>query len=329
MTPKRIVVAGCGSIGKRHARLLAARPDVQVELFDVDRDQVARTVETIGPVAVHESYAAALDSKPDAVVIATPVPAHAEQSIDALAAGAHVLCEKPLCDTVANGRRMAAAAQATDRLFNVGFVMHFHPACRRVRELIQSGALGRILHVHWHVGTYLTLMLSVSRHQASLEGALLLDYAHQPDVTHWWLQERPTSVFAAGCKGGSQPLQSNPNVLALTMEYDRPLLATLHLNYVQHPASAHCEITGDEGWVHMDMEAGELCIGNRASETVVREVHRPARDALYIAQFDAFLTAIEEQGEPESPVEDAMVSMAIIEAALASWRCGEPVPVPC
>ena len=42
VTPKRIVVAGCGSIGKRHARLLAARPDVQVELFDVDRDQVAR-----------------------------------------------------------------------------------------------------------------------------------------------------------------------------------------------------------------------------------------------------------------------------------------------
>ncbi len=325
MEVKRVVVVGCGSIGKRHARLLAAREDVQVELFDLDSEQVDMTIQTIGTVPVYDTYAAALASAPDAVLIATPVPDHAQQCIDALEAGAHVFCEKPLCDTVANARRVEAAVAASDRLFNVGFVMHYHPAMRRIREIIQSGIIGRVLHVHWHIGTYLTLMSSVSRHQASLEGALLLDYAHQPDVIYWWLQKRPTSVFAAGHQGGTQPLQSNPNVMALILEYDEALLATINLNYVQHPNTARCEIAGDEGWLYMDLDVGELTTGMRQDETVERESFVPERDRLYIDELHAFLQAVDHGGRVESPVEDAMISMEIIEAGMTSWRTGERV----
>jgi UDP-N-acetylglucosamine 3-dehydrogenase len=325
MEVKRVVVVGCGSIGKRHARLLAAREDVAVELLDLDRLQVDKTIEVVGSVPVHGSYADALASAPDAVLLATPVPDHAQQCIDALVAGVHVFCEKPLCDTLANARRIAAAATASDRVFNVGFVLHFHPAMRRIKEVIQSGNIGRILHVHWHIGTYLTLMLSVSRHQASLEGALLLDYAHQPDMIYWWLQKRPTSVFAAGCQGGGQPLQSNPNVMALILEYEEALLATINLNYVQHPNTSRCEITGDEGWLYMDLDAGELTTGMRQGETVEHESFVVDRDSPYINELDAFLSAVDDGGGPESPIDDAMVSMEIIEAAMASWRRGERV----
>ena len=325
MEVKRIVVVGCGSIGKRHARLLAARNDVEVELFDVSHENIAAMQDEIGSVRIHESYESALASKPTAVLIATPIPAHAQQSMAALEADVHVLCEKPMCDTLANARQVLARSRESDRVFGVAFVMHFHPAMRRIRELIRSGKLGQILHVHWHVGSYLTLMSSVSRHQATLPGALLLDYAHQPDVVHWWLEKLPAGVYAAGHMGGSMPLQSNPNVLALVFDYHDPVSATINLNYVQHPMRGGCEISGDEGWAAFDAISGQLQIGNRDQESTEMEDYSLERDELFVDQIQAFVDAIDGKREPESPAQDAIGSMQMIEAAMKSWPLGERV----
>ena len=112
--------------------------------------------------------------------------------------------------------------------------------------------MGRILSLHFHVGTYLTLMNSISRHQAEVEGAIAMDYAHQPDLFYWWLGKMPVRVYAAGCRGGDLPLQSNPNLMAVTLEYEEPLIATIHMNYLQHPDRGACEVIGDRGWALFD-----------------------------------------------------------------------------
>jgi predicted dehydrogenase len=320
MEVKRVVVVGCGSIGQRHARLLAARADVALELCEVQPENLERTLETVGQVPTYDSFERALESRPDVVLIATPIPAHAQQAIDALEAGAHVLCEKPMCDTVANARRMLKAVEHSDRVFSVGFVLHFHPAMRRIKELIDSGRLGRVMQVHWHIGAYLTLMNSVSRHQAELEGALMLDYAHQPDLLYWWLGQVPTAVYAAARQGGNLPLQSNPNIMAITLEYEGPLLATIDLNYVQHPSRSACEVIGDEGWVSFDWEAGRLIVGRRQEESLTPEDFSVERDSIYQEEQRVFLAAVAGERPPESPATEALVSMQIIEAAMASWK---------
>ena len=320
MEVKRVVVVGCGSIGQRHARLLAGRADVALELCELEPEHLAKTLETVGPVPTYDSFERALDSRPDAVLIATPIPGHAQQAIGALEAGVHVLCEKPLCDTVANARCILEAVERSDRIFSVGFVLHFHPAMRRVKDLIDAGCLGRVMQVHWHIGAYLTLLSSVSRHQAELEGALLLDYAHQPDLLYWWLGEVPTAVYAAGRQGGNLPLQSNPNIMAITLEYEAPLLATINLNYVQHPSRSSCEIIGDEGWLAVDMEAGRLLIGRRREESVTQEEFSVERDFIYVEEQEAFFAAVAGKRTPESPAVEALVSMQIIEAAMIAWK---------
>ena len=128
--------------------------------------------------------------------------------------------------------------------------------------------MGRILSLHFHVGTYLTLMNSISRHQAEVEGAIAMDYAHQPDLFYWWLGKMPVRVYAAGCRGGDLPLQSNPNLMAVTLEYEEPLIATIHMNYLQHPDRGACEVIGDRGWALFDatfqlVAPGRLAIPSR------------------------------------------------------------------
>ena len=328
LTENRIVVVGLGSIGRRHARLLQSRGDLQVEWCETSPEALSLARREMGePSVLHPTFAAVLDSPPAMAVIATPHAMHADQAIAALEAGWHVLCEKPLSDSLERARAMAAAAENVKTVFTVGFQMHFHPAVKRVKALMEAGELGSIHHVHAHVGTYITLVNSRSRYQASLPGALLMDYAHQPDLFHHLLSQRPAGVYAKGGQGGSLPLQSNPNFVALICDYGTPLISTIHLNYLQMPDRNKLEVVGDRGWLALDLLQGELLLGRQSDSSTAREVFANERDVWYRDEHAAFLAAIAGERPPASPARDALVSSEVIQAALQSLATGRRVPL--
>jgi len=317
---RRGIVVGMGSIGRRHARLLAGREDVEVEICEPDDARAQAALAELGERAVHHGFDEALESRPDFLVVATPHGLHADQTVRALDAGIPTLCEKPMSDRLEEARRMVEAARRSSAVLTFGFHMHFHPGARRLKRLIDSGALGELLHVHMRVGSYITLVNSVSRYQAALEGALLLDYAHQPDLLYWFLRERPQGVYMAGGRGGELELSSNPNVLSLTCDFAGPLLATVHLNYVQMPERHEYELVGDRGWAVWDRKSGVIRVGAREERTESRETVSTERDTVYRDEHQAFFDAVDGRRGPESPAEDAVVSLEIIEASLRSWR---------
>ncbi|HUV08264.1 MAG TPA: Gfo/Idh/MocA family oxidoreductase [Spirochaetia bacterium] len=317
---QRAVVVGLGSIGRRHARLLNERPDIRVELCEPDEERLMRAVGELGRLPVHRDFSRALATEPEIVVIATPHRMHAEQTVAALNAGVHVLCEKPMSDNLEDASRMVSAARGTDTVLNIGFHLHFHPGLRRLKELVEGGHLGEIVHFHCRVGSYITLVNSISRYQADLEGALLLDYAHQPDLLYWILGRKPTGVSMTAVRGGKPDLTSNPNALALTCDYDTGIMATVHLNYVQMPERHEYEIAGDRAWAMWDLNTGILRVGRRSDSSVVEETTSVERDPVYREEHQAFLDAVDGKRKPESPAEEAIVSLEIIEAALKSWR---------
>jgi predicted dehydrogenase len=155
-----------------------------------------------------------------------------------------------------------------------------------------------------------------------------MDYTHQPDLLYWFLREAPAGVFAAGGQGGRIELSSNPNFIAITCDYPRPLIATIHLNYLQMPERHDYEIVGDQGWTMFDLNTGRLRVGRRASASESQEDFPVDRDPMYAGEHAAFLDAVAGRRAPESPASDAIVSMQIIEAALASWRSGARVALP-
>jgi predicted dehydrogenase len=325
---KRIVVVGCGSIGRRHARQLAQRNDVALELCDVSAENIAISTGEVGQLPTHESFEKMLTTRPDMLVVATPPAFHASQAVAALEAGIHVLCEKPMCDSLEDARRMRKAAEASDRILDVGFVMHFHPAMRAMKEAIQENRFGNILHIHWHIGTYETLLRSASRHQAESFGALAYDYAHQPDLLAWWLGKNPTQVHAAGIQQGNLSLSSNPNVMTIAMEYDNSRIATLNLNYVQQPSRAHCEIIGDEGWAYVDVISGSITFGNIDGTTEVREFVTDA-DSMIRDEQQWFIDAVNGRHPAQSPVSSSIQSMFVIDAAIRSLKSGKVESVEC
>lgn len=325
MALKRIVVVGLGSIGQRHARLLRERSDVQLEVLEPNASVRAKVGAELGEVVAHAAYGPMLATRPDAVLLATPTPLHAEQSIAALRAGLHVLCEKPMTATLAEARQVEAAAKVSRSMYCVGFYLHFWSAMQRVKQLMRDGALGTILHVHARVGTYVTLVNSLSRYQATQPGSLFFDYAHQPDLIYWLLGEKPTSVYVPALSAGNLEFRSSPNVADVICQYDRPLLSTIHLNYVQMPQRHEYEIVGDEGWALLNFDQGTLQVGNRRTQTAETTVFEQQRDDLFRAEHDAFFNALRGERAPETSAADGLVSTAICEAAVTSWRTGERV----
>ncbi len=322
---KRLVVVGTGSIGRRHARILSKRKEISVELCDSDPGSLKEALEETGDLPQHRSLDEMLETRPDMVVIATPHKLHTEQTLKALEAGAHVLCEKPMSDRLDTARQVLEATLHTDRVLVYGFSNHFHPGVQRIKGMIDNGKLGEILYVHFHIGTYGTLVKSRSRHQADIEAALLMDYVHQPDLLYWILDKNPTGVYATGSLGGKLDLKSNPNSITLLMDYDGPLTASIHLNYLQQPDRYHYEFLGDRGWAFYDLNSNTIHLGDANNESVSQEKVYFERDSLYEAEHQAFFDTIAGIRSPESTARDALQSMIVLEASIQAWKMKQRV----
>lgn len=323
---KRVLVIGAGSIGTRHLRVIhglgyeVAGCDTQADAFQSIREHIAN-------LATYNDLTKALAEKPDYVVVATPPAAHAENTVAALEAGAHVLCEKPMADTLDSCDRMISAADRCHRILHIGFTNRYHPGVRRIKDAVDSGRLGKVLFGCADVGTYFTLMCSRSRHQANLYGALLLDYTHQLDYMPWIMGSSVVRLYAVGRAFGDFELKSNPNMISMIMEHANDTVTEIHLDYCRHPQQASTAVTGDRGYIKTDFATNRVLTGSLAEGTTQEETLSFERDELFREQFRQFVAAA--AGRPALIVSgtEGRRSTRLVEAALKSLQSRSPVEI--
>ncbi len=147
----RIGIIGTGGIARAYARAYHAIPEVEVVgLCDIvpGRAELFGEVQNFPEAQVFEDYRDMLDSlEMDAVSVSTPNLAHSFITIDCLKAGLHVLCEKPMSVTLEEAVDMAKAAKKAERILSIGFQPRYDPNMQTIRELVQSGVLGKIYYV--------------------------------------------------------------------------------------------------------------------------------------------------------------------------------------
>jgi predicted dehydrogenase len=216
----RVAVIGCGYWGSNHARTLAGLGAL-IAVADHHPDRAEALAATLGvkAMAAADIYG---DRTIDAVVLALPPQAHAENALRAIEAGKHVLVEKPIALDVADGERIVAAARDRGVVAMTGHVLRFHPAFERLLQIVRSGELGEIRYVHSHrvgLGKFHTendALWDIAPHDISLilavtgeapsairgEGAATLD--HLSDFAHLHLE------FPSGVKGHVFTSRLNP-----------------------------------------------------------------------------------------------------------------------
>ena len=182
--PLRVGVVGVGIMGFNHARVLSDMPHVElVGVADPDRDQAMRVAKALGCEAV-ASHKNLIDLGIEAAVIAAPTHLHHAIAIECIAAGLHVLVEKPIAPSVEEGRQIVAAARTKGVKLMVGHVERFNPSVQTIKQAIKGE---RILSIGiTRVGPFPPRMSNVG---------VVIDLAvHDIDLIRWFTESEITEV---------------------------------------------------------------------------------------------------------------------------------------
>jgi predicted dehydrogenase len=242
--PLRMGVVGLGYWGPNLARNFSAISGCEVVyLCDADPAARERLVQSFPGAIPTGDFGELLDDPSlDAVVLATPVPTHAELAIRTLDAGKHCFVEKPLALSAADAERAVDAAQRAGRVLMVGHLLEYHPGVRKLKELTESGELGE--EIYYIYGNRLNL----GKLRAD-ENALWSLGAHDVSVVLFLAGEEPDEVVA---HGESYVRPGVEDVVFCFLRFPSGLAAHLHLSWLDPHKERRFTVVGSRRMATFD-----------------------------------------------------------------------------
>jgi len=331
-----LAVVGCGYWGIHHVRVAASRRGARlVAVCDSDEEALGRASRLAPAARALRSFDEVLaDPSIDAVVLATPAREHGDQAARALAAGRHVLVEKPLALAVAEAERVVAAAAAAGRVLAVGHLMLYHPAVMRLRDLLSSGELGQLYYLY-------STRVNLGRLRSD-ENALWSFAPHDLSMIDFLLDgEVPESVSA---RGQSYLQAGVEDVVFVTLKYGRGQMAHIHLSWLDPRKERRLTLVCSRKMVEFDDVAGEKlriydkgydrppAFSQYAEYLTLRQgdihiPHVPMAEPLAL-ELDHFLDCIRTGTTPRTDGASGLRCVRVLAAAQASLeRDGAPVRV--
>lgn len=238
-----IAVVGCGYWGAKHIRVAC---DTRAAKLTMVVDQSLARLEYVQSqypaVAVSREFDSVLNNPNiDAVIFATPVSTHFDLARSALAAGKHVLVEKPLAMTAAQCRELINVAEVQNRVLMVGHTFEYHPAVEYMRQTIRRGTLGDIYYIDSR-----RLNLGLYRPDVNV----LWDLApHDLSIIFFLLGDELDNVGAWGC---SHVISGVEDVVYAKMGFRSGTTAHLHVSWLDPVKVRRITIVGSEGMLVFD-----------------------------------------------------------------------------
>jgi predicted dehydrogenase len=264
------------------------------------------------------------DPEVTAVYVATEHHRHCEDVLAAAAAGKHVLCEKPMANSVADCRRMIDACAANGVALQIAYYRRYYPKFVKVKELLDAGAIGEVVTVHIHYSQRLEaerITPSNWRLQAERSGggALVDTGSHRLDLLCWLLGE-PERV-AAFAETRELPIQA-PDAESLLIRMAGGAHVTTGHGY-RMPSPDRFDLIGTEGILSatpVDGPGLRLIAGSREEHWEL-----PKHANVHFPLFDDFARRLDAGEPPRYTGEDGLQASRIIEAAYESARSGRVV----
>ncbi|MCK1357520.1 Gfo/Idh/MocA family oxidoreductase [Bradyrhizobium sp. 199] len=337
----RIAVAGAGLIGRRHVELIEASTDCVLAGI-ADPSPAARDYARARNLASYADHRALLaQEKPDGLVIASPNTLHLPMALDCIKAGVPALIEKPVTETVATAQRLCAAVKHSGVPMLVGHHRRHNPIIKAARETVAAGKLGQLTAV---AGLWLLKKpddyFEVAWRREQGGGPLLINLIHDIDNLR----------FICGEIVEVQALTSNKargfvveDTAALLLRFANGALGTVTVSDAT-PAPWSWELTSGENAVYprQDQPCYVFAGTNGSLSVPAMELwsylqnpgwHAPlVRDPVAVSAYDPlaeqlrhFLAVIAGRERPLITAEDAMGTLAVVEAVSEAARTGQKV----
>jgi predicted dehydrogenase len=309
------VVAGLGSIGRRHLRNLAALGEQNVVLYRTHNSTMPE--DDLQGYSQETELDKVLSNHPDGVIVSNPTSKHLDVAIPAAKAGIHLLLEKPISHDLERVDELTAMVKGSGSRVLVGFQFRFHPTLNIARDLIREGAIGQVVSARAHWGEYLPNWHPWEDHRASyaarkdLGGGVVLTLCHPLDYLRWMFGE-VDNLWAYTAT--SPELGTDVDTLAeIALKFQSGVIGTVHLDYLQRPGSHTLEINGTNGSMRWDNASAELRV-YRASKSEWESYSPPIgfeRNWLFMEEMKAFLGMIKENVGSPCTLEDGIKALQL------------------
>ncbi len=321
MNDVRVAVVGGGYWGKNLIRNFYELRALEI-VCDSSEDVVKGVREKYPEVRTVKNFEFVLESKDiDAVIIATPASTHYALVKETLRAGKDVFVEKPLAMSSREGEELVKLAEESEKILMVGHLLQYHPTVLKLKELIDSGVLGKVQYIYSH-----RLNLGKLR----TEENILWSFApHDISVILGLLEETPRSVSAFG----EAYLQSEIYDVTLTvLDFPSQIKAHIFVSWL-HPFKEHrLVIVGSEKMAVFDdtkedeklslyphtieWKRGKVPVAQKAEREVVEvEMKEPLK-----LECEHFLKCVKERESPRTDGREGLEVLKILEMAEESIR---------
>ncbi len=342
--PVKYGIIGCGAIGqRRHIPELTANPDAKVvALCDPVPGRAAEVAKKFGgqPFTCHEEMLNEADL--DAVVVCGPNYLHAQQSLDAFKAGKHVLVEKPMACTRAEAKAMIAAANKAGKYLMVGQNQRLMPAHQKAKQILKSGALGKVLTFRtsfkhpgpdgWSVDGAKSWFFQPTAAVMGVTGDLGV---HKADLMRWLLGQEFTSVAAVITTldkhtPDGKLLRLDDNA-ALLLKTTGGIIGSIEISWSNYGMEDNMTVIYcQQGVMYLgtDREFGVIVQYRNGN----KELHKVGEMSTNVKQVgsgiaDAFTRAIVTRKKPEIDGEEGYRSLDVILTAMESAKAGKTLKI--
>ncbi|MBN1824458.1 MAG: Gfo/Idh/MocA family oxidoreductase [Endomicrobiales bacterium] len=322
MKKNRILIIGGGSIGKRHLKnFLSLKQDCAVCETDVKRAEEIRRKYSV--IVYGDPNEALRGQKYDAAVIATPNRYHLTDAIRAAKKGLNLLIEKPVSHETRGIDKLIKISEKNKCGILVGYNWKFHPSFKRIKGLLDSGAIGKVLSFNVISGQYLPDWHPWEDYRKGysankrLGGGILLD-SHELAYIKWFMGGIKSLVCVNG-KYSSLDIDTE-DIAELILNMKSGAVGTLHVDYVQHPYRRSYYIYGEKGTVEWDFSQRRISVYKYKTKKWehIKEPGKYDLNRMYVEEARHFIDVIGKGKKPATGIEEGRELVRIIEKAKKS-----------
>jgi predicted dehydrogenase len=319
----RFLIAGLGSIGRRHLRNLLELGVRDILLLRRQNEPVADAPD----LPVFTDLAQALAAKPDAVFVCNPSPHHFAVALPAARAGCHLFIEKPLSATWDGVEELVSIVRDNKLTAAVGFDLRFDPGLRHIKELLAEEAIGRVVAVQAQVGQYLPDWRPHEDYRrgtsarAETGGGPILELIHELDYVAWLLG--PVTEVACFAERVSSLEIDVEDTAAMLLRFRSGAIGTIQQDFIQRVGTRTCRIIGEQGTLVWDGFGQSVRLDRAGKEPFVFAYPEFQRNDRFREEMRHFLACLDGRAQPKVDVVQGCESLRLALAAKHSAKTGQ------
>ena len=326
----KFLIAGYGSIGKRHLKNLISNSNTKIVVYSKRKDLTHLEKKNI---KVFDSLEKCLAEKPNAGFITNETAYHIPVSKKLAKSGLNLFIEKPLSNSSKSISELTKIVKNKKLITMMGCNLRFHDCIKKIKTLLDQKKIGKIISVQVECGTYLPDWHPNEDYSKGysarddLGGGVVLTCIHEIDYLYWFFGQ-VQEVFSITGKFSNLKIQSS-DLSAIIMKFQNNIIAEIHLDYFQKPETRSCKIIGTKGTIVWNSKTNDVKLYNLKNEkwSTKLKIKNYKKNDMYKKELAHFIQCIKQKKKSQNDLSQGKYVLKIALGIIKSSKLKKVITI--